>query len=86
MIPCPVGFYNPRPQQAGPEKCLKCRGGKYCGEVGGKNETGLCAKGFFCPAGSFFKKPAKNICPPGTYCPEVSPEVSVLCAGVIETD
>lgn len=63
-IDCPAGTYNPLFAGKTLADCIVCPAGYYC-EEGSKEPTGLCAPGYFCPAGSTVANTTP--CPVKTY-------------------
>ncbi|KPP71460.1 SCO-spondin-like [Scleropages formosus] len=64
-VPCPVGSYQDKENQAA---CKPCEAGYYCdGGFGLTNASSLrpCPKGHYCPPGTHL--PDQYKCPPGTF-------------------
>ena len=67
--PCPAGKKNPNPRQTSLSACVECDAGKYCEASGSTTETGNCAEGWYCVAGSKTDKPQGAGCDKGYKCP-----------------
>ena len=59
---CPIGSFCP---QAGGANATACTPGSYCSATGLAAVTGLCATGFYCPAGS--SSATQAACPAGAF-------------------
>lgn len=63
---CPKGTYGPNDKATSLDDCKPCDPGTNCDKTGiARQENHLCPPGYFCPEGSYQKKP----CPPGTFRP-----------------
>ena len=59
---CPQGSLYP----------IACTPGFYCDSPMLATPTGACSAGYYCPEGSASSEPAEFICPPGSFCVEMS--------------
>nr|XP_038023610.1 multiple epidermal growth factor-like domains protein 10 isoform X2 [Anas platyrhynchos] len=75
--PCPEGTYSNKKGLSGPAECSPCGRGFYCAAPGQTGPSGPCQAGFFCQGRALTPLPTDgvtgNMCPPGAYCPPVSP-------------
>ncbi|KAL8449158.1 hypothetical protein Emed_003309 [Eimeria media] len=74
-VECPAGKVNPNTGQADESSCTDVPAGYYVATPGHAEPEGLCAAGYYCPAGSTSDQ--MRPCPDGTY--------SYMCLGGAET-
>ncbi|KAL0973027.1 hypothetical protein UPYG_G00197910 [Umbra pygmaea] len=74
QYPCPAGTTNPNTGMEGPEECLPCQPGFFCGSPGLSAVSGPCSAGYLCLSGAVSPTPEDGVtggqCPPGHFCPE----------------
>ena len=64
-VPCPPGTMNTLTLKISVSNCLPCTAGSYCATVGRSAIEGLCAIGYYCPAGQMSPTPALYYCAKG---------------------
>lgn len=86
---CPNGTFGNVTHLKTDSECNPCTAGSYCDINGLTKPTGLCLAGYFCTSGAYLPNPVDgttgNICQPGNYCPEGSPNVVPCPAGYYST-
>ncbi|KAM4652057.1 LOW QUALITY PROTEIN: uncharacterized protein O3C94_014393 [Discoglossus pictus] len=68
QYPCPQGTFNEVQGAIGDSFCLMCTPGMFCSKHGLERPDGICAPGWYCPAGSVSEKPIYYPDIQGNYC------------------
>lgn len=85
-IPCPSGTSSPFTGKTNVTTCRLCTAGMYCNSTGLAHPSGLCAAGFYCPAGQNVPNPNSFRCPVGRYCPPGSVEPLTCPQGTFQDE
>ncbi|XP_075046430.1 uncharacterized protein LOC142107145 [Mixophyes fleayi] len=96
QYPCPQGTFSGGRGASDIGMCLPCTPGMFCSKPGLEKPEGLCAPGWFCPAGSLSEKPvyfsevsdngqtalSHRMCEAGTFCPQGSAYPTLCTPGL----